>query len=607
MTDLPFAADIRPVSREDWLKLVDGVLKGAPYDKKLVTRTLDALVLDPLPPRKPDALPLAGRMPGAPWTISARVDQPDAAAANAQALDDLSNGASGLTLVFAGAPHAHGFGLPDAGNLGTVLSGVMPDIIETRIESGRFEGRAHALALADNMEAAKLDPSQLFISFGLDPLADLARAGSAPLPWAGMAARVAETAGELAARGFTSPLLRADGAVHHAAGASDAQELAAVLAAAVAYLRALEAAGMGLEAAAGRIELALTADVNQIATIAKFRAIRLLWGAVLREAGLPVSAVRVHATTAWRSLTRRDPFVNLLRTTVAAFAAGVGGADSLTVLPFTQALGLPDAFARRLARNTQLILLEEANVHRVADPAAGAGAVETQTDGLAAAAWDLFRAIERKGGLADALSTGWWQGEIAAIAGRRAKDVATRKEPLTGTSEFPLLGQAMPDVLAPIPAIEPPASPTALVPHRLAEPFEALRDAAEAAGMPCVFLATLGPVAAFTARATYARNLFEAGGLAAPVPEGFSALDDMVAAFRRSGAKLACLCASDDLYASDGAAAAAALKEAGATVWLAGRPGELEAALTEAGVSGFVFAGGDVVDTLTKAHAASGM
>ncbi|OYX62686.1 MAG: hypothetical protein B7Y95_24790 [Rhizobiales bacterium 32-66-11] len=402
-------------------------------------------------------------------------------------------------------------------------------------------------------------------------------------------------------------MLRADGAVHHAAGASDAQELAAVLAAAVAYLRALEAAGMGLEAAAGRIELALTADVNQIATIAKFRAIRLLWGAVLREAGLPASAVRVHATTAWRSLTRRDPFVNLLRTTVATFAAGVGGADSLAVLPFTQALGLPDPFARRLARNTQLILLEEANVHRVSDPAAGAGAVETQTDGLAAAAWDLFRAIERKGGLAEALSSGWWQGEIAAVAARRAKDVATRKEPLTGTSEFPLLGQAMPDVLAPVPAIEPPTSSTALVPHRLAEPFEALRDTAEAAGMPCVFLATLGPVAAFTARATYARNLFEAGGLAAPVPEGFAALDDLVAAFLSSGARLACLCGSDDIYASDGAAAAAALKQAGATVWLAGRPGELEAALTEAGVSGFVFAGGDVVDTLTKAHAASGM
>lgn len=607
MTDLPFAADIKPVSREDWLKLVDGVLKGAPYDKKLVTRTLDGLVLDPLPPRKGEAQAVAGRAAGAPWTISARADQPDAAGANAQALDDLSNGASGLTLVFAGAAQAHGFGLPDGGTLATVLAGVMPDLIETRIESGRFQGRTHALALADYLEAEKLDPAGLFVSFGLDPLGDIAATGTAPLPWAGLAVRVGETAAELAGRGFTSPLLRADGAVHHAAGASDAQELAAVLAVAVAYLRALEAAGFSLEDAAGRIELALTADVNQIATIAKFRAIRLLWGAVLRETGLPPTPVRVHGTTAWRSLTRRDPYVNLLRGTVAAFAAGVGGADSLTVLPYTQALGLPDPFARRLARNTQLILLEEANVHRVADPAAGAGAVEVQTDGLAAAAWDLFRAIERKGGMAEALATGWWQSEIAKVAARRETDVASRKEPLTGTSEFPILGQEVPDVLAPAPAAGAPASPLALVPQRLAEPFEALRDAAEAAGTPMVFLATLGPVAAFTARATYARNAFEAGGLTAPVPEGFASVDDLVAAFSRSGAKLACLCSSDELYAAEGATAATALKAAGATVWLAGRPGELEAALTQAGVSGFLFAGGDLVANLKAAHAASGI
>ncbi len=232
--------------------------------------------------------------------------------------------------------------------------------------------------------------------------------------------------------------------------------------------------------------------MNQIATIAKFRAIRLLWGAVLRETGLPATPVRVHGTTAWRSLTRRDPYVNLLRATVAAFAAGVGGADSLTVLPYTQALGLPDPFARRLARNTQLILLEEANVHRVPTPAAGAGAVEVQTEGLSAAAWDLFRAIERKGGLAAALTSGWWQSEIATVAARRAKDVATRREPLTRTSEFPLLGQDVPEVLAPTPAAAPAASDLALEPHRLAEPFEALRDAAEAAGAPVVFLATLG-------------------------------------------------------------------------------------------------------------------
>ncbi|WP_127090039.1 methylmalonyl-CoA mutase subunit beta [Aquabacter cavernae] len=609
MTDLPFAADLKPASREDWLKLVDGVLKGAPYDKKLVTRTQDGLVLDPLPPRAPDALTVAGRAAGAPWTISARVDQPDAGAANAQALDDLGNGASGLTLVFAGSPHAHGFGLTDADGLGAILDGVMLDLIETRLESGGFQGREHALAFADVIATRDFDPATLSVSFGLDPLSDMARAGSSPLPWAdGLSKRLAESFGILRGRGFTSPILRADGAVHHAAGASDAQELAAVLATGVAYLRAMEAAGLALEDAAAGIELALTADVNQIATLAKFRAIRLLWGAVLREAGIPARPATVHATTAWRSLTRRDPYVNLLRSTVAAFAAGVGGADSLTVLPFTQALGLPDPFARRLARNTQLILLEEANLHRVADPSAGAGAVEVQTDGLAATAWELFRTIERKGGMAEVLGSGWWRSEIAEVAKRRAKDIATRKEPLTGTSEFPLLGQEAPEVLAPAPVVEPAPSDTALAPHRLAEPFEALRDAAEAAPTPPkVFLATLGPVAAFTARATYAKNFFETGGLAAPVPEGFSSVAEMVAAFTASGTAFACLCGSDELYGTDGATAAAALKTAGATVWLAGRPGELEASLTEAGVSGFVIAGGDVLETLRKAHTVVGI
>ncbi|MEW6121475.1 MAG: methylmalonyl-CoA mutase family protein [Pseudomonadota bacterium] len=609
MTDLPFAADLKPASREDWLKLVDGVLKGAPYDKKLVTRTLDGLVLDPLPARDPGAFAVAGRAAGAPWTISARVDQADLAAANAQALDDLGNGASGLTLVFAGSPHAHGFGLDGADGLGTVLDGVMLDLIETRLESGGFQGREQALAFADLVAARELNPSAVSVSFGLDPLSDIARAGAAPLPWAdGLSKRVAETFAILRARGFTSPILRADGAVHHAAGASDAQELAAVIATGVAYLRALEAAGLALEDAAAGIELALTADVNQIATLAKFRAVRLLWAAVLREAGIAARPATVHATTAWRSLTRRDPYVNLLRATVAAFAAGVGGADSLTILPFTQALGLPDPFARRLARNTQLILLEEANVHRVADPSAGSGAVETQTQGLAAAAWDLFRAIERKGGMAEGLASGWWRSEIAEVAKRRAKDVATRREPLTGTSEFPLLGQEMPEVLAPVPVVETAPSDTALAPHRLAEPFEALRDAAEAAPVPPkVFLATLGPVAAFTARTTYAKNFFETGGLAAPVPDGFATTEDMVAAFTAAGTGFACLCGSDELYGTDGAAAASALTAAGATVWLAGRPGELEAALTEAGVSGFIFAGGDVLETLRKAHKAVGI
>ncbi|GGF72391.1 methylmalonyl-CoA mutase [Azorhizobium oxalatiphilum] len=606
--DLPFATGITPASREDWLKLVDGVLKGAPYDRKLVTRTLEGLALDALPERKPDARPLAGRPAGVPWTISARVDQPDVKAANVQVLEDLENGASGLTLVFASAPSAHGFGLPEGTALDQLLDGVMIDLIGMRLESGRFKGRESALALADLVAARGLDAATLDISFGLDPLADLAATGAAPMPWEMLSHRVAETASILKARGFAGPLLRADGGVHHAAGATDAQELAAVLAASVAYLRALEAGGFALEEAAKRIDVALTADVNQTATLSKIRAMRLLWGAVLREAGLPATALKIHATTAWRSLTRRDPFVNLLRGTIEAFGAGVGGADSLTVLPFTQALGLPDSFARRLARNTQLILLEESQLHRVADPGAGAGAVEAHTDGLARAAWDLFRTIEKNGGLAEALESGWWAAEIAGARERRAKDIATRKEPLTGTSEFPILGQSVPEVLSPVPPRETPPTDTALAPHRLAEPYEALRDAAEAAGAPEIFLATLGPVAAFTARAGFVKNLFEAGGLKVTVTDGYAGRDALLAAFAASGTTVACIASSDEIYGADAADTAAALKGAGATyVWLAGKGGEQEAAWRAAGVDGFVFAGCDVLAALTDAHAAVGI
>jgi len=611
-TALPFAEDIArglpPVTRADWLKLVDGVLKGAPYDRRLVTRTYEGLALDALPERKAHAPVVAGRPAGAPWIISARVDQPDLAGASAQALEDLDGGASGLSLVFAPSPHAHGFGLPDGADLGVVLKDILLDLIETRLESGAFQGREDALAFADHAEARGFDPKGLSVSFGLDPLGDFAAAGTLPMAWPLLAKRFAESSAILAARGFSGPFARADGAIYHAAGASDAQELAGVLATAVAYLKAYAEAGIPLSDAAPRIEAALVADVNQIATVAKFRAIRLLWSAVQRECGIEAAPLKVHATTAWRSLTRRDPYVNLLRNTVAAFAAGVGGADSVTVLPFTQALGLPDAFARRLARNTQVMLMEESNVHRVADPGAGAGAVEAHTDGLAEKAWDLFRTIDKRGGMADVLEDRWLKAEIAEVKARRDKDVASRKAPITGTSEFPILVQQAPEVLAPL-APASPAADGALAPHRIAEPFEILRDKAEAAAKaPSVFLAALGPVAAFTARASFAKNFFEAGGICATVPDGFADLDALLAAFRASGTPFACLVSSDEVYGTEAASTASALKAAGAgAVWLAGKPAELEAALTAAGVTGFVFAGCDALETLARAQAAAGL
>lgn len=600
-------ASFPPATRADWLKLVEGVLKGAPYEKRMLTRTADGYTLDALPERRREAAAIAGRMAGAPWKVIARIDHDDPAAANAQLLEDLDGGADGATLVFAAAPSAGGFGLPVRHEeLVQALKGVMPELITLRVEAGQYQGRDIALALARLFEAQ--DPARLDIRFGLDPIGDLAALGAAPIEWDALSARLSQTVATLRARGLVSPMVRVDGRLHHAAGATDAQELAAVLATAIAYLRALEAAGLSLEDAAGAIEVTLTADVDQFGTQAKPRAFRQLWAAALSACGIEAKPVAIHMETAWRSLTRRDPHVNLLRGTIAAFAAGVGGADSVSVLPYTQALGLPDADARRLARNTQIILIEESNLHRVADPSAGAGVMEERTEKLAAAAWELFRQIEREGGMVESLTSGAWQRRVAEARTAREKDIATRRLPITGTSEFPLLGEAVPTVLAPARrvAAAPPSEGALLceplTAQRLAEPFEHLRDAAEAAGAR-VFLAGLGTAADFTPRAAFARSAFEAGGIAAPANDGFADTAALAAAFRASGARLVCLCSSDEVYATSAAEAAKALRLAGAAaIYLAGRPGEHEADWRAAGIDAYLYAGGDLLVLLEEAH-----
>jgi methylmalonyl-CoA mutase len=318
-------------------------------------------------------------------------------------------------------------------------------------------------------------------------------------------------------------------------------------------------------------------------------------------------------------MTARDPWVNMLRTTMAAFAAGLGGADAVTVLPFTAAIGLPDRFARRVARNSQLILIEESHLAKVADPAAGSGGFEDLTRQLCAVAWAFFQDIERAGGAAAALQSGLVQTKVAAVREQRAAAIAHRIEAIVGTSAFPHLAEAPVSVLARSPGKAPAHAPASrqngaglrirpLPALRLAEPFEALRDAADAilersGARPKVFLATLGTPADFTARAMFAKNLFEAGGIEATASDGYADRAAMLAAFKSSGARLACLCSSDEVYAREAVDAAKSLAGAGAApIYLAGRPGEAEAGLRAAGVDRFIHAGCDALKTLAEAH-----
>jgi methylmalonyl-CoA mutase len=606
MTDpetLLLAADFPPATREEWRKLVDAVLKGAPFER-LTSTTYDGLSIAPLAERSADARPVATRPAAAPWQVLARVEHPDPALGNEIALRELNNGAAGLALVFAGAVGDYGFGMPASEEaLARVLEGFDFNAGATL----DFDLSPHAAAAVDAMLAKGFALSQrgAGVRIGHDPIGAMATTAGAARPWNEEAPHFARRLAALARDDFRGRLAVADGRIIHNAGGSEAQELAFALSIALAYLRALETEGVSLDAARRLIFFRLCADADQFLTIAKFRSLRKLWARIEAACELAPEPAFVSAETAWRMMARRDPHVNILRATIAVFAAALGGADAITVLPFTSALGLPDRFARRIARNTQLVLLEESHLAKVTDPAAGSGAVEELTDQLCRAAWALFQEIEAAGGIAAALAGGLIQQKVADVGAKRAAAVARRQDALTGVSIFPDLAEAEAKVDLPAPARRPSAG--GLQPIRLAEPFEALRDASDrllatTGARPKIFLATLGTQAEFTARATFAKNFFEVGGIEAVGGETIE-LPALAAAFKASGAALVCLCSSDKVYEKQAAEAALALKGVGARhVYLAGRPREQEATLKAAGVQSFIYEGGDALATLRGAY-----
>jgi methylmalonyl-CoA mutase len=604
--DLKLAAEFPPATRDAWRALVDGVLKGTSYERRLVHATYDQIPIQPLYERAEATVAIVGRAAGKAWSILQRMDHPDPFAANQQALDDLAQGAGGLALVCAGSTGAHRYGLagsPQA--FGSALAGLKLDRITIELDPGQ---QAHADALAELVQRRGAAAAALDIRFGLAPLSLLALHGRSPLSWADTAPRFAATIQQLARKGFKGPFAAADARLIHHAGGSEAQELAFALTSALAYLRTLEAGGVTLDAARRMIYFRLVADSDQFLTLAKFRALRLLWARIETACGLTPVPTCISAETAWRTMTQRDPHANVLRATIAVLAAGLGGADAITVLPFTLARGLPDPQARRLARNTQSILVEEAHLARVTDPAAGSGGIEDLTDRLCAVAWKLLQDIEAAGGAAAALEQGLIQRHVAATRREREAAVAHRTEALIGTSDYPDLNESSIAVLdvAPVNASEQSGTHAiaALPSCRLAEPFERLRDASDlilaASGRrPSVFLANLGTLAEFGAHATFAKNLFEAGGIAAIDNDGFASRDDLVRAFRQSGASIACLCGTTDSYAAEAVATATALAGAGASMLLlAGDPGPREAELRQAGIAHYAYTGCDMLAVL---------
>jgi methylmalonyl-CoA mutase len=616
-TDAALTAEFEPAGREAWLTLVGKVLKGADFDKRLVSSTRDGIPIQPIYKRADTvadtaAVGRSGWYPGG-WDVRQRHPEPNPQAANRAILEDLEAGATSVLLQVL-APGQGGLSY-SAEALAVALRGVV--LRGTAIALDARENTLDAAgSLIEVWRGADIGENERRGAFNYDPLGVLAETGSLYYPAARSCGIAAKLAADTRSMSHVTALL-ADGRPYHEAGGSEAQELAAMLATLVAYLRACEAAGLRPRMALGKIALALAADADLFLTIAKFRSARRLVARVAETcgAGSAAAGVQLTASTSERMMARRDPWVNMLRATVACAGAAFGGAEAITVLPFTWALGKPDAFARRIARNTQLVLQEESAAARVTDPAHGSWYVERLTEDLAKAAWAQFQEIEAKGGMAAALESGFIQGKVGRVAEARAGDIAHGRVELTGVSAFPRLGDDGVGI-EPHPPFDPVVkggtSVAPLTPRRLAEPFERLRDVADAhlartGKRPQVFLACLGDLAGHAARSTWTDNFLAAGGIETIVSAPLHNSADAGAAFAASGARVACLCSSDQVYAELAESTVGVLKQAGADqVLLAGRPNR-EAALGAADVDGFIFAGCDAVATLKQLHEALGV
>jgi len=451
-------------SPADWKALADKALKDRPIES-LLHLDADQLVVRPLYAAATGVEPLFAPRPseaeGRPWDLRTLVEGDDPQAVNAAVLVDLEGGAASVVLK--------GAVLADSEPLTRALDGVALELAAIGLDAG-LDGPEAANALA---VAAKGSP-RARLMFHMDPVSTFAETGEAPRALEEHLTLAANTAARHAGAYPEASFFLASGRVAHEAGGSIGQELAFAAANAVALVKAAVEAGMPAEQALRGTVLGVAVDQEYFDSLAKVRALRLMWRSLSRAFGAETPAV-IEARSSRRMLSARDPWPNLLRLTAAGFAGAVGGADAVVLDGFTRASGWPDAFARRQARNTQLVLMEEAHVGRVDDPAAGSWFLDQRTRELAEAGWSEFQKIEAEGGIVEALRGHVIQPRVARARQSLEAALAGGSAQIVGVTKF-VDAEPRPAAVEPEPRVAPEGGGDAcvpLTPIRLAAPFEA--------------------------------------------------------------------------------------------------------------------------------------
>jgi methylmalonyl-CoA mutase len=627
--ELTLADDFSLPTFEEWKAEAGKALKGAPYAKKLVTGTYEGIDLQPIyTAADSDSLPHTGHKPGSgsfvrgthcggyleqPWEICQEITASSARQFNEALKHDLQHGQTGITLFL--DRHRGGFGIDSREDLAAALAGIDLETYPLHIIPGHSALEPLQL-LAAYLDGAGLNKNLVKGSIDTDPLGVLAVHGNLPTDISTVYDNMAEAIRWAKSHMPGMKTIGPCGLPYHNAGADAVRELAYVIAGAVHYIDQMQERGLPVDTIAGSMRFTFAVGPFFFMEIAKLRAARMLWSKIIVAYGgsNKSAGMTIHGKTSRYNQTICDPYVNMLRTTTEAFAAITSGVDSLSTNRFNETFAPADEFSRRVARNTQNVLLEECKADRLIDPAGGSYFVESLTLQVAEKAWKHFQQIETKGGMLEALLEGFPQHEIKGVAGQRQEDIAGRKSILVGTNFSANVKEALPlpdspgDIHPGGTAGEVTVEPLDF--HRAAERFEKLRQTVQAykekTGCktgPKVFLAVMGPLSQHKARADFALSFFETGGFDVIYPHGhgFDSGEAAVEAASASGAGVVVICSTDETYPDLVPPIVSGLKKKNADVItvLAGYPKDRVEEYKKAGVDEFIYIGADACGVLT--------
>ncbi len=649
-------------SYEQWHAAAEALLKGASFEQKLVSKTYEDITIQPIY-RREDIADLEHRkhFPGADslvrgshaggflkagWEVSQELKAASPTELNAVIHEGLNGGQSELNIVVGcGQPvccHG-GAAINTVDDVKTALAGVTIDAISIYWQCGPSSVPVAALVIAAT-EQLGVPSNKLRGGFENDPLGQLVSHGALRQSFKTRFDHMAALTAYAAKNAPQLHTIAVKGDVYHNAGATATQELGYVISTLVCYIEEMIARGLSPETVLPHIRISLAVGSDYFMEISKIRAARWLWSKVAAAYGVENAPVHIHACTSKWNKTTYDAHTNMLRVTAEAFAAVVGGVDSLHVGPYDEISGKSDEFSRRIARNIHTILREECGLDRVIDPAGGSTYIEWLTDKIAAKSWEIFQGIEKQGGMIAALESGSVQQSVETVCKAKFQNIRRRKDKIVGSNMYPDLKGKKLEILAPeckagqpVPGAPPPQpvditasadasmveqaiaaakngaskisiaiaigltnsegapTVTALPSHRAAEEYEALRDASAAfaaknGAAPAILQLNIGPSGRYRLRADWTASFFEAAGFTVDGARDFKTNEDAIAALTASKSDIAVITSDDATYQETVAPLAAAVKAAkpSVTLLVAGAPGDNEAAWRAAGVDEFV-------------------